>query len=337
MTKLGIHFRHPCPHTHQQNGRAERKHLHIVEMGLSMLAQANLPLKFWWDAFNSAVFIINRLPAPVLNFLSPFQLLFGHIPDYSFLKVFGCSCFPYLRAYNHHKLQFRSAKCVFIGYSMVHKGYKCLSPTGRVYIARTVDFNESEFPYTDLFKSAICQSSNPPPSSTLPILSPSLSYSSDSILHSSPPAQNQPVTSHTDTPSSSHSSASQSNSTSSCPGINLTVDLSPSSPTPPQHQSTTSSHGINLTVDLSSLNQPSISCHPMITRSKNGISKPKSYSTAITHSNPNLEPTSVIQALHDPEWKSAMQAEYNALIANHTWVLVPRSDTMKVINNKWVF
>lgn len=29
LKDLGIVFRHPCPHTHQQNGRAERKHRHI--------------------------------------------------------------------------------------------------------------------------------------------------------------------------------------------------------------------------------------------------------------------------------------------------------------------
>lgn len=33
-----IHFRHPCPHIHHQNGRIERKHKHIVDTGLTLLA-----------------------------------------------------------------------------------------------------------------------------------------------------------------------------------------------------------------------------------------------------------------------------------------------------------
>ena len=41
-----IHFRHPCPYIHHQNRRIERKHRHIVDVGLTLLAQAHLPLKF---------------------------------------------------------------------------------------------------------------------------------------------------------------------------------------------------------------------------------------------------------------------------------------------------
>ncbi|KAL5754061.1 hypothetical protein ACOSP7_022281 [Xanthoceras sorbifolium] len=35
-----------CPYTHEQNGIVERKHRHLVETGLSMLAHASMPLKF---------------------------------------------------------------------------------------------------------------------------------------------------------------------------------------------------------------------------------------------------------------------------------------------------
>ncbi|MDV3143313.1 MAG: DDE-type integrase/transposase/recombinase [Sweet potato little leaf phytoplasma] len=69
----GIEFRHPCPHTSQQNGVVERKHRHIVEMGLTLLAHASMPLAYWWDAFSSAVYIINRLPTPTLGDISPWE------------------------------------------------------------------------------------------------------------------------------------------------------------------------------------------------------------------------------------------------------------------------
>ena len=141
------------PYTHQQQGKAERKHRSIVEIGLTLLAQAAIDLKFWWEAFLLAACLLNRLPTPVLKDLSPFECLFGYKPDYHFLKVFGCSCFPYLRPYNKHKLAFKTSKCVFLGYSPFHKGYKCLHPSGRIYIARSVTFDEHSFPYQQLFVS----------------------------------------------------------------------------------------------------------------------------------------------------------------------------------------
>jgi hypothetical protein len=69
--------------------------------------------------------------------------------------VFGCVCWPNLRPYNAHKLSFRSVRCVFLGYSSRHKGFKCLEPsTGRVYISRDVTFYESVFPFANLHQNA---------------------------------------------------------------------------------------------------------------------------------------------------------------------------------------
>lgn len=132
---------------HHQNGRIERKHRHIVDIGLTLLAQAHLPLKFWWNAFQTAVYLINRLHSPVLHNVSPFQKLFNQKPDYSSLRTFGCACYSVLRPYNRHKFEFRAERCIFIGYNSHHKGYQCLHSSGRVYISNHVTFDENSFPY----------------------------------------------------------------------------------------------------------------------------------------------------------------------------------------------
>ena len=147
LVQCGIFHRASYPHTHQQNSYVERKHKDIVETDLTILANASLSLSYWDEAFTMTCFLINRLSFPVIQSKSLFEVLFHQLPDYNFLKVFGCACWPHLHPYNTHKLDFRSKLCVFLGYSLRHKGYCCLHvPTGRIYIARNVVFDEFVFP-----------------------------------------------------------------------------------------------------------------------------------------------------------------------------------------------
>jgi histone deacetylase 1/2 len=151
----GISHHVSCPHAHQQNGDAERKHRHIIEVGLALLAHSSMPLKFWDEAFLTATYLINMLPSKVINNDTPLQLLYGTKPNYESLRVFGCACWLNLRPYNQRKLSFRSKRSVFLGYSPKHKGVKCLEiSTGRVYISRDVAFDEAVFPFNDLHPNA---------------------------------------------------------------------------------------------------------------------------------------------------------------------------------------
>jgi histone deacetylase 1/2 len=151
LKKIGITHHVSCPHAHQQNGSAQRKHRHIVEVGLALLAHASMPLKFWDEAFLTATFLINLLPSKVIDFDNHIERLLGNSPNYDALRIFGCACWPNLRPYNNKKHAFRSTRCVFLGYSPYHKGVKCLDPsTSHVYISRDVVFDESVFPFVSL-------------------------------------------------------------------------------------------------------------------------------------------------------------------------------------------
>jgi hypothetical protein len=102
--KVGITHLVSCPHAHQQNGAAERKHCHIVEVGLSLLAHSSMPLKYWDQAFLAVVYLIIRTPAKILRHSSPLETLFHEKPDYSMFRVFGCACWPNLGPYNARNL-----------------------------------------------------------------------------------------------------------------------------------------------------------------------------------------------------------------------------------------
>jgi hypothetical protein len=130
-----------------------------VETGLTLLFHANVPLKFWVDAFLTSVYLINRLPLSSIGKDTPYFKLFGKHPDYSGLKIFGCQCFPYLKTPGLHKFSRKTTSCVFLGYSPLHKGYRCLDPhTHRVYISHHVVFNENDFPYSSHTNSTQSQS-----------------------------------------------------------------------------------------------------------------------------------------------------------------------------------
>lgn len=99
---------------------------------------------FFWNCAH----LINRLPAPTLANNTPFEKLIGCTPDYTTLRVFGCPRFSLLRPYNKHKLQYKSAQCIFLGYSPQHSGYRCLNPsTNKINISRHVVFDDEVFPF----------------------------------------------------------------------------------------------------------------------------------------------------------------------------------------------
>uniref|UniRef100_A0A2N9J915 CCHC-type domain-containing protein n=1 Tax=Fagus sylvatica TaxID=28930 RepID=A0A2N9J915_FAGSY len=123
--------------TSQQNGRAERKHRHILDSVRAFLISASCPERFWGEAALTAVYTINRLPSSALQNVTPFECLYGTPASYSSLRVFGCACFVLLQPHEHSKLEPRSRLCCFLGYGIEHKGYRCWDPISqRLRISR---------------------------------------------------------------------------------------------------------------------------------------------------------------------------------------------------------
>jgi hypothetical protein len=77
----------------------------------------------------------------------------------------------------------------------------------------------------------------------------------------------------------------------------------------------------------------------MTTRAQHGIFKPRQLFNLHTSTSPIISPlpTNPVNALQDYNWKMAMKDEYDALIANKTWDLVPRPANANVIRSLWIF
>ncbi|GJT92490.1 gag-pol polyprotein [Tanacetum coccineum] len=132
-----------CTDTPQQNDVVERKHRHLVETARSFLLSADVPSVFWGEAVLTATYVINRIPTAHNSGLSPFKRLYGQVPDYSSLRVFGCTCFVLKPHVERTKLTAKSTLCVFLGYGSGQKGYRCYDPVGqKLYTSRHVQFLE---------------------------------------------------------------------------------------------------------------------------------------------------------------------------------------------------
>ncbi|WVZ51872.1 hypothetical protein U9M48_002973 [Paspalum notatum var. saurae] len=107
-----------------------------------------MPPSYWVEALATATYVLNRRPCSAIGNAIPYEGLFGHSPDYSILRVFGCLCYPNLTSTTPHKLAPRSTTCVFLGYPSSHKGYRCLDLSSRrIIISCHVVFDEFVFSF----------------------------------------------------------------------------------------------------------------------------------------------------------------------------------------------
>jgi hypothetical protein len=195
-----------------------------------------------------------------------------------------------------------------------HLGYKCLHiPSGKVYIARHVVFNEINFPFKN--STPIISSSTPPKSTivSIPLVPPS-------------PI---PASHH-------HNEAPQ----------NPSLELSPNTSNSPKIDNIQALIPLNSPIDSEPPHPPRV--HAMTIRSQNNIFKPSiltdgriKYSTpkALTASLAlhEVEPTCFTQASKHAEWRTTMNEEFDALLKNGTWSLVSPSPNMNIVGCKWVF
>jgi hypothetical protein len=143
----GRQLRMSCPYTSPQNGKTERIIRSVNNVIRTLLIQASLPGCYWAEGLHTATYLLNRLSTTTIQAACPHLALFGSAPSYEHLPIFGCTCYPNTTATVPHKLSSRSTRCVFLGYSADHKGYRCVDlSTNCLILSRHVVFDEHSFP-----------------------------------------------------------------------------------------------------------------------------------------------------------------------------------------------
>ena len=96
----------------------------------------------------TAVYIINMLSTPILKNKTPFELLFGTLPSYSNMKVFGCLSFAANISIPPDKFKPCGVPCVFLGYPAHQKEYTLLNLfTNVIFVSRDVTIYEQTFSF----------------------------------------------------------------------------------------------------------------------------------------------------------------------------------------------
>jgi len=104
---------------------------------------ASVPSEFWGKVILITVNLINTILFSYNSSLSPFKKLYKYVLDYSFFRVFSCTCFVLRPHVEHSKLSSRSTICVFLGYDEGKKRYRCFDPiTHKLYMSHHVVFLE---------------------------------------------------------------------------------------------------------------------------------------------------------------------------------------------------
>ncbi|CAH9100668.1 unnamed protein product [Cuscuta europaea] len=347
----GIIFQTSCVYTPQQNGRVERKHRHILEMARTLRFHANLPIQFWGECVLTAGYLINRLPSPVLDNKSPYELLYNKIPVYSQLRVFGCLCYTHEPNTGGDKFAPRGVKCVFLGYAYSQKGWKVYDlQQRRNFVSRDIKFVENEFPFQ-----------HGEPTLTNPEATKVDSFAWETHVRVGDDDDVQEGTCVAlDTCQPVNPVSSQSEGTANHQ-LHNTVEVgdgdhmvisTPSTHTSPTRRSVRTRKEPTWHRDYDvQLNTVKINSHPDVRPTSPADSgNPYSLSHYIKYNHFSVphraflaaismtkEPTSFGEAVRDPQWRDAMNSEIRALERTGTWQIQDLPPGKKAIYCKWVY
>lgn len=139
----GIKRQLTAAYTPQQNGIAERKNRTVMNMTRCMLLEMSVPRKYWPEAAQYAVHILNRCPSKAIGDVTPEERWSNHKPSVAHLRTFGCIAFALVPYEKRIKLDEKSTKCVLFGVSKESKAYRLYEPnTKKIIVSKDVQFDE---------------------------------------------------------------------------------------------------------------------------------------------------------------------------------------------------
>ena len=126
LKEKGIRHELTVPHSPQQNGMNQT----LVESASSMITHVALSDTFWAEAVCTAAYVRNHLHTTVLKENeTPYERWYGRRVDVGHLRVFGCMAYAHVPDSERRKLDKKSKKMRFVGYSLTSNGYRLFDGT----------------------------------------------------------------------------------------------------------------------------------------------------------------------------------------------------------------
>ncbi len=266
-----------------------------------MILAQGLGLEFWGEAVNTTMYIKNRCPTKVLDFKTPQEAWSGRKPDVSHLRVFGCKVFAHVPDEKRTKLESKSMPCVFLGYHEGTKAYRLMCvETKRIIKSRDVVFIEG-------------------------------SKEIGGVLH---PEKEENVVMHEEVEGEEPLTFSQDTPLNETRMEGVQSESTPSSSS--EEEFVVSNDNMS--------NEPSQDV-PRERPQRQQREWPRDWWITTKEVERAIvafleEPQNIEEALtceNSKEWECAMQEEYDSLMTNNTWTLVPLPGGRKLVSCKWVF
>jgi hypothetical protein len=285
------------PYNPQQNGVAERKNRTIMEAVKTMIHDQDLPMHLWDEAARTTIYVQNRLSHSALGFKTPEEMFTGKKPEVSHLKIFGCPVFVHIPKEKRTKLDPSGKKGIFVGYCEVSKAFRIYIP-GYHHIEISRDVTFDED--ATLKRSRKC--------------------------HLEEVYEEEPVAPRVAEPVKE-------------------VTVNPDDEIPEDHDMIESQEPPHMTI--SHKRKPAWVRELIQDGEKYGApegtmrqsKKPKPFSSymALMCDLIEKEPTCFEEAIQKKEWVDAMTEEYQSIIKNDVWEVVPRPKNKDVVSSKWIY
>jgi hypothetical protein len=115
----------------------------LIDMTNSMLAEYNISDFYRAKAINIACHASNKLYCHKLLKKTPYELLIGTKPNFSYFLFFCCKCYILRKASRLSKFEKKCDQRFLLGYSSNSKAYKVLNKThGIIEESYDIEFDE---------------------------------------------------------------------------------------------------------------------------------------------------------------------------------------------------